>query len=338
MNGHNTVDTPTILKANWERYRHHVVISLQEMQALIAPVCRDTIAAISILSGGCANTNYKIEFEHEPPLVMRIYTREASALGRERDISQLLEGKIPTAKMLFADESRKNINYPFAIVSYVPGILLRDLIFAGDTEAILSCYFEAGQQLALLSTFTFLEGGFFEQGLHVRPFSKKEAYLNWALSLLKSSTIKRDFGQELVQRIHKLIMSAEHYLPKNSTIACLTHGDFDPSNIKVTKINDSWRVSGILDWEFAFAGTYFLDIGLMLRYSHKLPSSYETAFIAGIRQAGLDLPPSWKQCAKLMDVLCLLQLAHSNPQRSRPILNSDAQELISHTIDHWDSY
>lgn len=337
MKSNDHVEMRTILKANWERYRHHVPLSRSQIRILVAPVCIDIITDVNILSGGCANTNYKIQFENEAPLVLRIYTRDASALDRERDIHRLLEGKIPIARMLFADESQKNLNYPFAILSHVDGILLRDLIFAGDNEAISSCYFQAGELLAILSTFTFLEGGFFEKNLHIRPFSQKEAYLNLALSLLKSSTIKRDFGLELIKRVRMLIMSAEHYLPKNTT-AFLTHGDFDPSNIKVINANGSWHISGILDWEFAYAGTYFLDIGLMVRYSHKLPSSYETAFINGIRQGGLELSFSWKRHAKLMDLLCLLQLAHSNPKHKRPIINSNVRELISNTLDHWDSY
>ncbi len=333
MHGNNIVDT-NILKANWERYRPHQILSRHEMQTLIAPVCTDSIRDLSIFSDGCANTNYKIEFTSEPSLVMRIYTREASALCRERDIHHLVEGKIPTAKMLFSDESRTNIAYPFAVFSYVEGILLRDLIFAGDIEAVSSCYFEAGRQLAFLSTMSFPQGGFFENGLAVRPFSKEEAYLNLALSLLKSSTLKRDFGQELIKRLHEFIRNAEQFLPKNS-FANLSHGDFDPSNIKVLKVNGSWQISGVLDWEFAFAGTYFLDIGQMLRYSHKLPLSYENAFIDGIRQEGLELLPSWKRCAKLMDLLCLLQLAQSNPKHSRPLLNSDVSKLIMHTINDW---
>ncbi len=334
MKSNDTANQHTILKANWERYRHHIPLSLQEMRVLIAPCCSDTITAVNILPGGCANTNYKIDFAHHAPLVVRIYTREGSALGRERDILQLVEGKLPTAKMLFADESLKNTSYPYAVFSYVDGILLRDLIFCGDSEAVSTCFFEAGRYLARLSTITFPEGGFFEKGLKIRPFSKDEAYLNLALSLLKSSTIKRDFGSELVKDIKTLVLNAKEFLPEN-TPAYLSHGDFDASNIKVIKLSNSWRISGILDWEFAYAGTYFLDIGQMLRYSHKLPAHYESAFLKGIDAGGLELVPSWKQRAKIMDLLCLLQLAHSNPKNSRPLLNTDAKELVTTIVDQW---
>lgn len=333
-----TFKTQQTLKADWERYRQHVDISPQVMQMLIAPICTESIAAMTLLPGGCANTNYKILFESHVPLVVRVYTREASSLTRERDIHRLVHDKIPTARFLFADESQGQIPYPFAIFSYVEGLLLRDLIFKGDEQAISTCCFEAGRHLATLSTFTFHEGGFFEMDLRVRPFNKKEAYLNFALSLLKSSTVKRDLGHKLLERVHAIITGVGHkYLPSNG-LATLTHGDYDPSNIKVTNTNGSWHISGILDWEFAFSGTYYLDIGQMVRYSHKLQPNYEESFIAGIRAGGLKLAPTWKRFAKIMDLLCLLQLVQSNPKSRRPLLNSDVTGLISYTIDHWESF
>lgn len=332
-----SVATQKILKSDWERYRSPVAISLSQMGELVAPISNDLIIDATLLSGGCANTNYKINFKSHPPVVVRIYTREPQALIRERDIHHLVHGQIPAAQMLFADESRTRIDFPYAIFSYVNGISLRDLIYSNHTEAIVSCYFDAGVHIATLSRITFPEGGFFERGLRVRPFLRDEAYLNLAFSLVRSSSVKRGLGIELIRRVRALLEAAEQFLPKNSC-AHLTHADFDPSNILVTNLNGSWRVSAILDWEFSFAGIYFLDIGQMVRYSHKLPSCYEMALVEGIRAGGLNLIPSWKRCAKLMDLLCLLQLVHANPKSKRPMLHNDVVELIFHTVENWKNF
>lgn len=327
----------SILKTNWERYRPHVIVSLEKIRQILTPVSSDTVEKVSILSGGCANTNYKIEFKNEPPLVLRIYTRDPAALGREQNIYRLVEGGIPTAKMLFSDESLKHIAHPFAIVSFVDGILLRDLILAEEKEAVSSLYFEVGRQLALFQNFTFPTAGLFEKDLSIRPFAQENAYLNFALTLIKSSSLKRDLGRKLLERVHDIVISSKELLPKN-TDAYLTHGDFDPSNIKAKKVNGTWSISGILDWEFAFSGSFYSDMGSMLRYSHKLPSCYETAFLQGICARGLKLPYSWKQQAKLLDLLSLLKIADSNPARIRPIVKRDASELIIHSVDHWHTY
>lgn len=328
---------PAILKANWERYRSPVLLSCEQIRDAIAPFSTDRIADIRILPDGCANTNYKIEFVNRSSVVMRIYTRQASALGRERAIHKILREKIPTAKLLFCDETGERLSYPFAVFSYVDGISLRNLIFSGDAKAIGSCYFDAGRTLALLNEVRFTEGGFFEKDLTIRPFSKKDAYFNFAMALLKSSTLKRDFGLDLIKRIGKLIDKAQELLPKN-TCAFLTHGDFDPSNIMVMKIKDSWQITGILDWEFAFASSYFSDIGQMLRYSHLLPPDYATAFIDGMRHQGLLLSADWQRRAKITDLLSLLKLAHLGPKRVRPNLNNDVKSLIMNTVDRWDCF
>ncbi len=104
------------------------------------------------------------------------------------------------------------------------------------------------------------------------------------------------------------------------------------------QVNNKWKIAAILDWEFAFAGTYLLDIGMMLRYSHKLPACYENNFIAGIQADGFHLPPHWKKQAKLMDLLCLLQLIHYNPVSERPNLNRDVVSLIADTVNNWESF
>lgn len=326
-----------ILKSDWERYREPAPLSIEEIRTLIAVVSNDSIKDLELMPAGCANTNYKISFTSHPPVVMRLYTREPAALLREVHIYRLLKDLIPMARMLHADASQKVFSYPFAFFSYVEGILLRDLIFSGDEKAISTCTFEAGLHLATLNSFTFLEGGFFDDKFHVRPFKKNEAYLNFILGLLKNSTVKRDVRTTLIDRIRTLVRN-EQYLLSPPNPACLTHGDFDPSNIKVMQTNGSWHISAILDWEFSFAGSSLLDIGTMLRYSHKLSPCFETSFIKGIRAGGMELLPSWKKIAKMMDILCLLQIIHSNPQRRRPIINRDAIELIEHTLNNWESF
>jgi hypothetical protein len=74
-----------------------------------------------------------------------------------------------------------------------------------------------------------------------------------------------------------------------------------------------------------------MDMGLMLRYAHKLPKVYEDSFLRGIKDSGDDLPQTWKETAKLMDLLCLLQLLYYNPFSERPLMNRDVVRLIENT-------
>lgn len=91
----------------------------------------------------------------------------------------------------------------------------------------------------------------------------------------------------------------------------------------------------ILDWEFAFSGSYLLDMGTFLRYSHRLPAIYEANFINGITFEGNSLPENWKKSVKLMDIISLLSTLYWNPKKDSPNLSSDVALLIQNTLDNW---
>jgi hypothetical protein len=90
-----------ILKSHWERYKAHVSLDLVTAQKLIAPYSTEAITELQWLSEGCANTNYKITFDNQKSVVLRIYTREKSALARETALHRLLKGTIPLPQFLY---------------------------------------------------------------------------------------------------------------------------------------------------------------------------------------------------------------------------------------------
>jgi len=330
------MDEP-ILKIHWERFRAHVDLDVFMASRLLAPYIKDDIEQLSLLSEGCANTNYKVTFKGARlPVVIRIYMRDKTALQREVTIHSLVADKIPVAKHLYYDGNCLLYSYPYSIMEWIDGRLLREVILSKNEKAISQCAFEAGLYLNELRQIKFTHGGFFQEDLQVRPFDKEEEYLPFVLNLLKDKVVKNDLDSSLHAAVSKLVNTYSKLLP-NEEEANLTHADYDPANMMVTEMNGKWKIAAILDWEFAFAGTYLLDIGMMLRYSHKLPNYYENNFIAGIKSQGFNLPAEWKKQAKLMDLLCLLQLVHYNPFSERPKMNRDVVSLIADTIRIWDS-
>ncbi|RDI39061.1 phosphotransferase family protein [Aquicella lusitana] len=331
------MDEP-ILKCHWERFQAHVELDRETAAKLMSPYSCSPIATLTLLSEGCANTNYKITFKNDdPPVVLRIYVRENEALFREAAIHQRVKDCVPVPALLYADGQCSFYAYPYAIFEWIEGKLLREIILAKNEKAMAQCAYDAGTYLSKLRCIRFTEGGFFNADLTVRPFRPDENYLPYVEWLLQDPIVRQSLGETLHQSVHQLVSKHAYLLPDKNE-ANLTHGDYDPANILVREHNSEWKIAAILDWEFAFAGSYLLDIGEMLRYSHKLPESYEMNFIAGIKTAGVALPMNWKKQAKLMDLLCLLQLAHYNPPTVRPNLNKDVTSLISHTISHWHTF
>lgn len=326
-----------ILKTHWERYREHVDINVAQAQKLIAPYCHDAIKNLVLLSEGCANTNIKVEFDQQRPIVIRIYLREKESLAREISLHDLLSEIVPIPKIYYSDNSCRLIEHPYAIMEFVDGILMRNVILSGDKIAIADCSFSAGVYLNHLRQIKFNRGGFFQDNLEIKPFSPEEEYLPFAESCLTKDNVQESLGTKLSHQLSRFIEDNQNYLP-NKDNANITHADYDPANMLVKKLNGHYQVSGILDWEFTFSGSYLLDIGMFLRYSHKLPKIYEEKFIEGIVSDGNPLPQNWKKSAKLMDIICLLSLLYWNPKNERPNLNKDVVSLLKDTINHWEQF
>jgi len=327
--------TEPILKMHWERFKAHLELDVATAATLLFPYETSPIENLTLLSEGCANTNYKVTFKNNtPPVVIRIYARGKSALARELAIQQFVSDNIPVAKHLYTNFECKDFSYPYSIMEWIDGRLMREVILTKDEQATSECAFEAGQYLNQLRQMKFSQGGFFQEGLKIRPFNEEEKYLPYVLNLLEDSIVAESLGASLLCTISDLVTQYATLLP-NEAEANLTHADYDPANMLVKKIHDKWKIVAILDWEFAYAGTYLLDIGMMLRYSHKLPDCYEHNFIAGIQTDGFHLPKEWKKQAKLMDLLCLLQLSHYNPLKERPNTNRDVVSLIANMAENW---
>ncbi len=263
--------------------------------------------------------------------------REKSALRREITIHRLVANAIPVPEYYYSDDSCQTYPYAYSIIEWVDGTLMREIVLSKNEQAICEIVFEAGQYLEILRKIKFDKGGFFDEKLSVRPFAQEEKYLPFSLNLLQDNIVKDSLGDSLLDSVCTLVEQNAHLLPDLDN-ANLTYGDYDPANIMVKNFNGTWKIAAILDWEFSFSGTYLLDMGLMLRYSHKLPKYYEDKFVEGVTSNGHQLPTTWKKQAKLMDLLCLLQLAHYNPYPERPKLNHDVVSLITNTVNHWDSY
>lgn len=333
----NMIDM-AILKMNWERLTTHVDIEMKQLKRMIKPWSTNRIKSVSLLSEGCANTNYKIDFEDNmPAIVVRIYVRENSVLRREEELTKLLTNKLPIPILYYTDDSCELIKYPYAIFSFAEGTLMREILISNNEKAISECAYDAGLVLSNLIKIKYNEGGFFTENLSVRPFNHEEKYVPFLASLLESENVQGSLESQSLLSIRKLLTEFSSFIPDVND-ANLTHGDFDPANILVNNVSGEWKVSAVLDWEFAFAGNYLLDVGMFLRYAHKLPGCYKKSFEKGLSDSEIVMPEHWRVSSSLMNLICLLQLLHDNPASQRPKMNKDLVLLVHHTIQYLNDY
>jgi len=260
------------------------------------------------------------------PFVLRVYTRNNEAYSQEQAISKKFHKIIPTPQFLYAS---KEFTYPYAIQSWIEGSHLYKLFDAPEDD-LKAMAKSVAHTLYLISRETYPKAGFFNRELEIHPFETNgtgHPFISYIEDCLSSGLAGKRLGEELKDKVWKCVEANREYFPKLEP-ACLVHGDFNFDNILIDK--KTFKVSGILDWEFAFAGSYLFDIGTFLRFES--PSLFETAFIENYtEEKGIKLERDWKRMIKMQDFSNLIGLL--NNKESGPNLERDIKQLIEETLN-----
>ena len=160
------------------------------------------------------------------------------------------------------------------------------------------------------------------------------------LNALKNDIVKNQLGEDAIDEINHYLDKYNKLLPDDKDNR-LVHADFDPSNILVDKMSgqdDAWKITGILDWEFAFSGSILSDIANMLRYSHKMPAEYEESFLKGLIKTNIILPKNWRVTINLLNILSLLDCLNRGKSKKTPNRCRDICELVRHILKELDDH
>ncbi|MBV8274308.1 MAG: phosphotransferase, partial [Verrucomicrobia bacterium] len=107
--------------------------------------------------------------------------------------------------------------------------------------------------------------------------------------------------------------------------------DYNLKNILIRKVGSVWKVAGVLDWEFAIAGSPLVDIGNFLRFEDELPSGFSGSFIKGYLSNSIGLPGNWRKVARLLDLASMVNFldnAEETPKSFRT-----AVSVIANTVE-----
>ncbi len=115
--------------------------------------------------------------------------------------------------------------------------------------------------------------------------------------------------------LHAVAAEAQAMLDESDR-ACLVHSDFNPKNLLVDPA--TLEVTGLVDWEFAHAGSPYADLGNLLRFERdpRLVEAVLTAYAAFMPW----LPDDLLDRARAADLFALVELAtrrEQNPVAAR---------------------
>jgi len=322
-------------KNDWEKPSARLLVDESTVFGMVAQAWPDAdLISHHVIEGGCANLNVHLVFHKSntapEQCILRIYLRDRDAACREQKLSLLVHHKIPVSQIFFVGGYGE---FRYALVEYLPGITLRALLLDHQDEytegGMKDLLNECGRMLGIFQTFPFPQGGFLDQELEVTsPFTQKDL-LTFVKECLTNEGVIKELGVERIHQISQLPLSCQDFFP-DETAHALVHGDYDPSNILVNKDDEGkWQISGILDWEFAFSGSWLWDVANMLRYAHHMPKIYEESFLQGIESSGLILPEHWRETVSLLNLFSLLDCLKRCPQDSFR-QRKDIVDLISY--------
>lgn len=282
-----------------------------------------------LIAGGCVNLNVKIHFKNdEHPLILRVYLRDKTAASKEQKISALLQPTVPTPHTYYIG---KIDGYHFAITEFINGITLRDLLLSDIPYDISAVMEDVGVVLSKITIHEFLHSGFFDKELNVISRQPLDDYLVFAKQCIEDEIVISTLKPETISKIKQIIYKYGYLLPSKNE-KNLVHADFDPANILVNEVDGVWRVSGVLDWEFAFSGSMLCDIANMLRYAHKMPPEFQNAFLKGLTDSGITLPHNWCITIHLLNLLSLLDCLKRSDTRYHFNKCADIGELIDYIV------
>lgn len=323
-------------KDDWEKTDQHFELersTIEDMLKLALP--NKKLAFFEVISGGCANFNIKCTLSDTlDPLILRIYLRDKNAAYQEQKLATLIKDTVPLPEVYFVGDIG---DYRFAITEFKRGITLRELLLRGNIENIQPVMSEVGSVLAKIQNYRFPQSGFFDKDLQVKDCITQDFWVTHAKKCLKHPTTVSIISEDIISKIYGHL-DRYHFLFPDNTQNHLVHADFDPANILVENVDNTWKISAVLDWEFAFSGSTLCDIANMLRYAHHMPVEYEQSFLTGLQSDGYLLPENWRTSVSLLNLVSLLDcLTHCTPTKF-PHQCSDIRSLVTFIVQQLDDY
>jgi len=149
-------------------------------------------------------------------------------------------------------------------------------------------------------------------------------------SSLVAGRVRERLGAKLADRMLEFVRARRDVYWSIANCTRLIHSDYNLKNILIRHIDSVWKVVGILDWEFALAGSPLVDIGNFLRFEDELPSGVSEAFIRGYLSNSIGLPDNWREVAKLLDLAAMVNFL--DDERDAPKTFRTAIAVITKTI------
>ncbi len=322
------------MKQHWQRGAEFLVLDIAALNALIEPVFpgREVEDARPV-DGGLSNTNYRLVISGcESPVRLRIFVTRPESAALEAALCSYVRPRVPAPRILYHSFTNPFTGHPYAVMEWLPGIALDDLPAQAGPDDVALVAHQIGAVLAEIGSYKFAAAGFLDSALEIAaPMDLNgKVFRSYIKRDLAGGQVEARLGRELTRELWRFVTGASPILDDLDEAPCLVHGDFDGSNILVNRVGDQWRVSGVVDWEYAIAATPLVDLGKILRPPFGDIESFECSLIEGFQSHGGVLAREWKRACRLLDLLNWVSFL--NRSAAGPEVIESSREMILRTI------
>ena len=312
------------VEEGWQRRYPHVQLDRDAIQELLG----NAVVDADVLRGGLRNTNYRLRLVGEPrPVVLRLYTADPAACGREVALMRLVGERVPAPRVLRAEPTASP---PWAVFEWIDGMRFDHMLVGASASDVEDACRSAGEVLAAIHGFSFAGPGFLAPNLEVaEPLGY--SWLTGVEEFFADGQARMLVGAELADAVVRVVQRNAWRLEDAWSQSALIHADYKPWNLLVRRTASGWLIGAALDWEFAFAGPPLCDFGIFLRYAERLPGEYATGFFSGYRAAGGNVPPDARNLARLIDLVSLWTFLERTPVD--PAMVRDIRPLLVATVE-----
>ena len=279
--------------------------------------------ALRPLAGGYSGETYVAGEGPDAPVV-RVYVRQPERCVVDAALLRLLRGVIPVAAVIEVRPAADG-SPGVLVLGRLPGRRL-DLLMPGATaEQCVTVGRSLGRLLAALSGIPQPRFGEFVDGqLRIQPFGEAgEGLVGWVRHYCGTGRLAawRQIDRDALVRLAgdaDGVLAGEGRDPAEPQAAydrvVLAHADVNPKNVLVDP--RTWEVTGLVDWEFAHAGSPYTDVGNLTRFERH-PDFLEAVTTTLVARAPVLARDPWLlgRCADLWALIELAGGVPSNPVR-----------------------
>ncbi|MFI6680322.1 phosphotransferase family protein [Kribbella sp. NPDC050470] len=279
----------------------------------------DFVASAVPLTGGYGGQTYAVSAAGEDA-VLKLYVKDPERATVDAALLQLVRGLLPVPRILDAKREGSPEDPPYVLTERLPGVNLQLFLETADAEDRARVGEQLGELLVRLSGMPFVTFGMFRGGqLAVEPFGSGdlEAYFE---------SFDLGFSQQQVAGFRKVLEYAGDVLADGVDRVCLVHSDFNPKNLLVDPA--TVRITGLIDWEFAHAGSPYTDLGNLFRFCQD--PVLAGAVLSVVRGSELDLGEPLVDLGRAADLWALLELAGRSMEHE---IAAAAHELVARMAD-----